>query len=84
MFFLDSIKEHSDVGVEREVFRKRFDFDIPTAEVEDTYPSTAILGHVTVEEATPHQNLTTTATMGTQKGTYRRMDCSGVILMLMV
>ncbi|ERF71784.1 hypothetical protein EPUS_01699 [Endocarpon pusillum Z07020] len=61
-FFLDSIKEHSNIQVERGVLPERLEFDASKAEDEDAYPITVTLRHLTDEEATPHQDLSSTAT----------------------
>ncbi|KAF7510148.1 hypothetical protein GJ744_007047 [Endocarpon pusillum] len=61
-FFLDSIKEHSNIEVERGVLPERLEFDASKAEDEDAYPITVRLRHLTDEEATPHQDLSSTAT----------------------
>lgn len=57
-FFLDSIKEKSDITVERGVLPTSLAFDdsIPADDLE-SYPITVTLQHLTEEEATPHQPL---------------------------
>ncbi len=60
-FFLDSIKEHSDIEVERGVLPEKLEFDASKAEDEDAYPITVTLRHLTDVEATPHQDLSSTA-----------------------
>lgn len=54
-FFLDSIKEHSDITVERGVLPTSFDFDIGRAGDFDDYPITVKLQTLSEKEATPQQ-----------------------------
>jgi phenol 2-monooxygenase (NADPH) len=54
-FFLDSIKEHSDITVERGVLPTSFDFDIGKAGDFDDYPITVTLQTLSEKEATPQQ-----------------------------
>lgn len=54
-FFLDSIKEHSDIKVERGVLPTSFDFDIGKAGNFDDYPITVTLQTLSEKEATPQQ-----------------------------
>jgi phenol 2-monooxygenase (NADPH) len=68
-FFLDSIKEHSGIEVERGVLPEKLEFDEPKAEDEEAYPITVTLRHLTDEEATPHQDLSSTATNAALNGT---------------
>jgi phenol 2-monooxygenase (NADPH) len=68
-FFLDSIKEYSDIEVERGVLPEKLEFDASKADVEEAYPITVTLRHLTDEEATPHQDLSSTATNGALNGT---------------
>jgi phenol 2-monooxygenase (NADPH) len=67
-FFLDSIKEHSDIEVERGVLPESFEFDTSKAEDEEAYPITVTLRHLSDEEATPHQDLSSTRTKGEVNG----------------
>ncbi|EEA20658.1 hypothetical protein TMatcc_000653 [Talaromyces marneffei ATCC 18224] len=54
-FFLDSIKEHSDIKVERGVLPTTFDFDVGKAGNFDDYPITVTLQTLSENEATPQQ-----------------------------
>lgn len=47
---------------------ERFKFEASKAEDENTYPIMVILQHLADEEATPHQNLSSTATDGASNG----------------
>lgn len=57
-FFLDHIRKYSDIEVERGVLPESLDFDASTAEDTEAYPITVKLRHLSDEEATPAQNLT--------------------------
>ncbi|KAB8203410.1 FAD binding domain-containing protein [Aspergillus parasiticus] len=54
-FFLDSIKEHSDITVERGVLPTTFEFDEAKAADFEDYPITVTLRTLSEEEATPPQ-----------------------------
>ncbi|KAK8172947.1 FAD binding domain-containing protein [Phyllosticta citrichinensis] len=54
-FFLDHMKEHSDIEVERGVLPVSLDVDEAQVEDEDAYPITVKLRHLTDEEAMPEQ-----------------------------
>ncbi|OOO07572.1 monooxygenase FAD-binding protein [Aspergillus oryzae] len=54
-FFLDSIKEHSDITVERGVLPTTFEFDEAKAADFEDYPITVTLRTLSEEEATPAQ-----------------------------
>jgi phenol 2-monooxygenase len=58
-FFLDSIKEHSNITVERGVMPTSFEFDASKAADVDGYPITVTLRTLTEEEATPKQQQAT-------------------------
>ncbi|KAF4167690.1 hypothetical protein CNMCM6936_004535 [Aspergillus lentulus] len=58
-FFLDSIKEHSNITVERGVMPTSFEFDASKAADVDDYPITVTLRTLTEEEATPKQQQAT-------------------------
>ncbi|RHZ63954.1 hypothetical protein CDV55_105486 [Aspergillus turcosus] len=58
-FFLDSIKEHSNITVERGVMPTSFEFDASKAADVDDYPITVTLRTLTEEEATPQQQQAT-------------------------
>lgn len=55
-FFLDSLKEHSSIRVERGVLPLSFSFDESKAEDLDAYPIEVELQHLTEEEASPEQS----------------------------
>lgn len=57
-FFLDHIKKYSDIKIERGVLPESLDYDSTQAENIDAYPITVSLRHLSEEEATPQQNLT--------------------------
>mgnify|MGYP002717891397 FL=1 len=54
-FFLDSIKEHSDIRVERGVLPTSFDFDEAKADDFEDYPISVTLRTLAEEESTPQQ-----------------------------
>ena len=54
-FFLDSLKEHSDIRVERGVLPESLTFDESKAEDADAYPIEVVLRHLTEEEMNPDQ-----------------------------
>ena len=54
-FFLDSIKEHSGIAVERGVLPTSFEFDDAKAADFTDYPVTVTLHTLSAEEATPQQ-----------------------------
>jgi phenol 2-monooxygenase len=55
-FFLDSLKEYSDIKVERGVLPESMSFDESQAEDLDAYPIEVVLQHLTEKEANPHQS----------------------------
>jgi phenol 2-monooxygenase len=55
-FFLDSLKEYSDIRVERGVLPDSMSFDESQAEDLDAYPIEVVLQHLTEEEANPQQS----------------------------
>ena len=57
-FFLDHQKKYSDIRVERGVLPESLSLDKSKAEDNEAYPITIKLRHLTEEEATPAQNLT--------------------------
>ncbi|KAI9736998.1 MAG: hypothetical protein M1834_000587 [Cirrosporium novae-zelandiae] len=57
-FILDSIKDYSDIEVERGVLPETLDFDSSLASDHSAYPITVQIRHLSDEEATPAQNLT--------------------------
>ena len=54
-FFLDSIKEHSDIRVERGVLPTSFEFDEAKAGDFEDYPISVMLRTLSDHESTPHQ-----------------------------
>lgn len=54
-FFIDSIREHSDIEVERGVLPSSFEFDKSKAADFNDYPITVTLQTLSEEEATPQQ-----------------------------
>lgn len=58
-FFLDSLKEHSDIRVERGVLPQSLTFDESQAEDLDAYPIEVTLQHLSDEEANPEQSKAT-------------------------
>ncbi|KAJ9161530.1 FAD binding domain protein [Coniochaeta hoffmannii] len=58
-FFLDSLKEHSDIRVERGVMPKSLELDESAAEDYDAYPIKVVLQHLTEEEINPVQSKAT-------------------------
>ncbi|KAK8188276.1 FAD binding domain-containing protein [Phyllosticta capitalensis] len=68
-FFLDHMKEHSDIEVERGVLPVSLDVDEAQVDDEDAYPITVKLRHLTDEEAMPEQAKQLGATNG--DGLYR-------------
>jgi phenol 2-monooxygenase len=63
-FFLDSLKEYSDIRVERGVLPESMSFDESQAEDLDAYPIEVVLQYLAEEEVNPHQS---TATNGAAK-----------------
>jgi len=57
-FFLDSLKEQSDIEVERGVLPVELDLDHSKAEDTDAFPVTVRVRHLDDDEATPAQNTT--------------------------
>ena len=57
-FFLDHIKKYSDIEVERGVLPESLEYDASKCDDIDAYPITVQLRHLSQEEATPAQNLT--------------------------
>lgn len=58
-FFLDSLKEYSDIRVERGVLPEKFSFNEAEAENEDAYPIEVVLQHLSEEEINPEQSKAT-------------------------
>ena len=57
-FFLDSLKQHSNIEVERGVLPEELELDHSKAEDADAYPIKVKIRHLEDEEATPAQNST--------------------------
>ena len=55
-FFLDSLKEHSSIEVERGVIPEELDIDHSVSDEDDAYPIRVKIRHLEDEEATPDQN----------------------------
>ncbi|KAB5540448.1 FAD binding domain protein [Coniochaeta sp. 2T2.1] len=58
-FFLDSLKEHSDIRVERGVMPQSLELDESAVEDYDAHPIKVVLQHLTEEEHTPGQSKAT-------------------------
>lgn len=63
-FFLDSLKEHSDIEVERGVLPESLEFDQSKSEDPNAYPIKVVLQHLSDEELNPDQS---NATQGAAK-----------------
>lgn len=70
-FFLDSLKEHSDIRVERGVLPQSLTFDESKAEDDDAYPIKVTLQHLTEDEINPPQSNATTSGAAPSDGLYR-------------
>lgn len=70
-FFLDSIKEHSDIVVERGVLPTGFKFDDAVATDPTCHPITVELRHLSEEEATPQQSATSANGSAVADGLFR-------------
>ena len=57
-FFLDSLKEYSDIEVERGILPVELDLDSSKSEDTGAYPITVKVRHLDDDEATPAQNTT--------------------------
>jgi phenol 2-monooxygenase len=58
-FFLDSLKEHSNIQVERGVLPEKFAFNEAEAENEDAYPIEVVLQHLSEDLINPEQSKAT-------------------------
>jgi phenol 2-monooxygenase (NADPH) len=58
-FFLDSLKEHSDIRVERGVLPESLMFDESRAEDANAYPIEVVLQHLTEDQMNPDQSKAT-------------------------
>lgn len=70
-FFLDSLKEHSDIRVERGVLPQSLTFDESKAEDDDAYPIKVTLQHLTEDEINPAQSNATKSGAAPSDGLYR-------------
>ncbi|KFY94209.1 hypothetical protein V500_03367 [Pseudogymnoascus sp. VKM F-4518 (FW-2643)] len=70
-FFLDSLKEHSDIRVERGVLPQSLTFDESKAEDNDAYPIKVTLQHLTEDEINPPQSNATKSGAAPSDGLYR-------------
>ncbi|KFZ22777.1 hypothetical protein V502_02740 [Pseudogymnoascus sp. VKM F-4520 (FW-2644)] len=70
-FFLDSLKEHSDIRVERGVLPQSLTFDESKAEDDDAYPIKVTLRHLTEDEINPPQSNATKSGAAPSDGLYR-------------
>jgi len=70
-FFLDSLKEYSEIRVERGVLPKSLLFDESKADDPNAYPIELVLQHLTEEEANPEQSKATNGENGPSDGLFR-------------
>ncbi|ESZ91716.1 putative FAD monooxygenase [Sclerotinia borealis F-4128] len=70
-FFLDSLKDHSNIRVERGVLPDKFTFDETKAEDPDAYPIEVVLQHLSDEQANPEQNQVTADGAAASDGLFR-------------
>jgi phenol 2-monooxygenase len=70
-FFLDSLKDHSDIRVERGVLPLSLTFNESEAEKEDSYPIEIVLQHLPEDEIRPEQSKATTDGAATSDGLFR-------------
>ncbi|OBT54088.1 hypothetical protein VE04_06258 [Pseudogymnoascus sp. 24MN13] len=70
-FFLDSLKDHSDIRVERGVLPQSLTFDESKAEDDDAYPIKVTLKHLTEDEINPPQSNATKCGAAPSDGLYR-------------
>ena len=70
-FFLDSLKEHSDIKVERGVLPESFSFNESEAEDSDAYPIEVVLQHLSEDEINPEQSKATTNGAAPSDGLFR-------------
>ncbi|KAI9646374.1 hypothetical protein NHQ30_004364 [Ciborinia camelliae] len=70
-FFLDSLKEHSSIRVERGVLPDKFNFDETKAEDPNEYPIEVVLQHLSDDQAIPEQNKATSDGAATSDGLFR-------------
>ncbi|KAA8573316.1 hypothetical protein EYC84_003804 [Monilinia fructicola] len=70
-FFLDSLKEHSNIRVERGVLPESFTFDETKAEDPNAYPIEVILQHLKDNQSNPAQDQATVDGAASSDGLFR-------------
>jgi phenol 2-monooxygenase len=70
-FFLDSLKEHSDIRVERGVLPESLYFDEAESENDDAYPIEVVLQHLSEDEGNPEQRKATRNGAAVSDGLFR-------------
>ncbi|KAM3084891.1 hypothetical protein ACMFMG_003336 [Clarireedia jacksonii] len=70
-FFLDSLKEHSDIRIERGVLPDSLSFDETKAKDPDAYPIEVILQHLRDDETNPEQDQATVDGAAASDGLFR-------------
>ncbi|KAB8290040.1 hypothetical protein EYC80_010366 [Monilinia laxa] len=70
-FFLDSLKEHSNIRVERGVLPERFTFDETKVEDPNAYPIEVILQHLKDSQSNPEQDQATADGASVSDGLFR-------------
>lgn len=70
-FFLDSLKEHSDIRVERGVLPESLTLDESESEDENAYPIEVVLRHLSESEINPEQSKATTQGAAPSDGLFR-------------
>ncbi|KAL1968519.1 hypothetical protein VTN77DRAFT_1729 [Rasamsonia byssochlamydoides] len=70
-FFLDSLKEHSDIRVERGVMPESLELDDVDPRDRDAYPVKVTLRHLTEEQATPAESKVHANGSNVQSGLFR-------------
>ncbi|QSZ35693.1 hypothetical protein DSL72_006815 [Monilinia vaccinii-corymbosi] len=70
-FFLDSLREHSNIRVERGVLPGKLTFDETKAEDPEAYPIEVILQHLTDDQASPKQSQATADGAAASDGLFR-------------
>lgn len=70
-FFLDSLKQHSNIRVERGVLPDKLTFDGTKADDPNEYPIEVLLQHLSEDQANPEQNQSTVDGGATSDGLFR-------------
>jgi len=78
-FFLDSLKEHSDIEVERAVIPESLSLDHLLSEDYDAHPIRVELRHLDDEEANPAQNSTSSVPDGLFRSNLAKDDTDDLI-----